>query len=63
MATSTFGDSLWAFVVVGGFVILGAALLYARLRNRTTPEQDRRRDEATRTLYKDLSEEDRSRTP
>ena len=29
-----FGDSIWAFVVVGGFVILAAALGYAKLKNK-----------------------------
>ena len=54
-----FGDSLWTFLVIGGFIILGAAIAYAALRNRTTPEQDRRTAEATRRMYKEQSAEDR----
>jgi hypothetical protein len=58
---SAFGDSLWAFVVVGGFIILGVALAIAKLKNRTTPEQDRRTEQATHDLYKEQSREDAAR--
>jgi hypothetical protein len=60
---TTFGDSLWAFVVVGGFLILAAAIAFAKLRNRTTPRQDARTEQATHDLYKETSAEDRARTP
>lgn len=52
------GDSLWAFIVVGGFIILGLAIAYAKLRNKTTPTQDRRTEQATRDLYKEQSRDD-----
>lgn len=52
------GDSMWAFVVIAGFVILGLALAYAKFRNKTTPAQDRQTEQATRDLYKDQSRDD-----
>lgn len=61
MEHSTFGDSLWAFVVIGGFIILGLAIAYAKLRNKVTPEQEARTEAATRELYKDQSREDAAR--
>lgn len=56
-------DSLWAIVVVLGFVILGGAMLYARTRNKVSPQQEARTEAATRELYKQQSAEDRTRTP
>lgn len=58
MQNSIFGDSLWAFMVVGGFIILGAAIAFAMFRNKVTSEQDRRTEQATRDLYKEQSRED-----
>ena len=46
-----FGDSLWTFLVIGGFVILGAAIAFATMRNRITPRQEQRTEDATRQLY------------
>ena len=63
MTNSTFGTSIWGIVVIGGFIVLGAAIIFARLRNRTTPEEDRRTAEATRAMYKEQSAEDDARTP
>ncbi len=57
------GDSLWAIVVVLGFAILAGALLVAKLKNKRTPEQERRTEQATRDLYREQSAEDRHRTP
>lgn len=57
------GDSLWAIVVVLGFVVLGAAIFFARARNKVTPEQHARTEAATRELYREQSVEDRTRTP
>lgn len=56
------GDSMWAFVVIGGFIILGLALAYAKFRNKTTPAQDARTEQATRDMYKEQSREDNART-
>ncbi|WBH15734.1 hypothetical protein [Sphingomonas radiodurans] len=61
MEQSSFGDSLWAFVVVGGFIILALGLAYAKLRNKTTPAQDARTEQATHDLYKEQSREDAKR--
>lgn len=58
-----FGDSLWAIVVVLGFVVLGGAMLFARTRNKVSPQQHARTEAATRENYKQQSAEDRSRTP
>lgn len=61
MEHSATGDSLWAFVVIGGFIILGLAIAYAKLRNKSTPEQEARTEQATRDLYKEQSREDAMR--
>lgn len=58
MEASTFGDGLWAFVVVGGFILLGLAMAYAKFRNRTTPEQDRRTAEGTRRMQEEQNRRD-----
>ncbi|MCC2980606.1 hypothetical protein [Sphingomonas sp. IC4-52] len=52
------GDSLWAFIVIGGFIILGLALAFAKLRNKTTPAQDAQTERATREMYKEQSRDD-----
>jgi hypothetical protein len=52
MRYSLFGDSLWGFVVIGGFVILAAAIAWAALRNRTSRRTERLTEDATRDLYK-----------
>ena len=51
VAHGIFGDSLWAFLVIGGFIILGAAIAFAALRNRVSSRQMERTEEATRKLY------------
>ena len=58
-----FGDGLWSFVVIAGPIILVVALLFAILRNRRTPREEARTEQATRELYKQQSAEDRPRTP
>jgi hypothetical protein len=57
------GDGLWSFVVIAGPIILVAALLFAILRNRRSRHEEARTEDATRTLYKEQSAEDRARTP
>ncbi|MDR6789105.1 hypothetical protein J2Y58_002474 [Sphingomonas sp. BE138] len=57
------GDGLWSFVVIAGPIVLVAALLFAMLRNRRSPREEQRTEEATRDLYKQQSAEDRKRTP
>ena len=63
MADGAFGSGVWSFVVVGGFIILGVAIAWAKLRNKTTPQQDRRTEEATRRMYDEQAEADRGNTP
>ncbi len=58
MADTGPGDVLWAIVVVGGFIILGLALAYAKLRNRTSPEQLRRTEDATRRMQEEQNRKD-----
>ena len=58
MQNSVFGDSLWAFLVVGGFLILGVAIAFAKMRNKVTPQQERRTEQATHDLYKEQSHDD-----
>lgn len=52
-------EYLWAFVVIGGPILLGLAILYGTIQYR---KRDRRMDstsqEATRKLRKDLHRED-----
>ena len=60
MTHSIFGSSLWAIVVVGGFVILGAAIAYAMLRNKRTARQERYTEAATDRLYDQQSPDDRT---
>jgi hypothetical protein len=52
-------EYLWAFVVIGGPILLGLAILYGTIQYR---KRDRRLDptsqEATRRLRKDLHKED-----
>ena len=55
------GDSLWAFVVIGGFIILGLAIAIAKFRNKTSAAQDARTEQATHDRYKEQSHEDAMR--
>ena len=50
-------------MVILGFVVLGGAILFAKLRNKQTPAEERRTEEATRRNYQEQSAEDRTRTP
>ena len=61
MEHQALGDSLWVFVVIGGFIILGLAIAFAKFRNKVTPEQERRAEEATHRLYEEQSREDAAR--
>ena len=53
MADGIFGDGLWAFVVIGGFLILAAAIAWAKFNNRTSRRQEARTEQATRELYEE----------
>ena len=54
---------LYTLVVIGGFIILGGAIAWAKLRNNTTPREDRHTERATRDLYREQNEADRGNTP
>ena len=44
----------WAFVVIGGIVILGLAMFYAEMRNRTRTAREKAITEvATHRLYEE----------
>lgn len=62
MADVTMGDGLWAFVVIGGFVILAAAIAWAKLKNKSGPRSEAYTEQKTRELYKDTSP-DRANRP
>jgi hypothetical protein len=51
-------DTIWMFVVVGGPILLGLAILYARTRNRVSPRQEAETERATQQLYKEESRKD-----
>lgn len=47
-----FGFLGWAFIVVGGMVILGLVMFYAEMRNKTrTPTEKAVTEVATHRLY------------
>ena len=47
-----FGFLGWAFVVIGGMVILGLVIFYGEMRNRTrTPEEKAVTEVGTHRLY------------
>lgn len=52
---------LWMFVVIGGPILLGIALLYAIFRNKTQPDQVSKAitERATGDLYERVNREDR----
>ena len=60
MADSSFGGGLWAIIVIGGFVVLAAAIAWAMKRNKVSPEQNRRTEEATRRMYDAQSADDQT---
>ena len=45
--------SMYGLVVIAGFIILGAAIAYAMIRNKRTPREEQRTEEATRRLYEE----------
>ena len=49
---------LYGLVVIAGFIILGAAIAYAMARNRRSPREEKRTEEATRALYDEQPERD-----
>jgi hypothetical protein len=61
MRDSAFGDGLWAFVVIGGFLILAAAIAWAKLSNRTSRRKAERTEAATRELYDEGTTEGKPR--
>ena len=53
--------SLWGLLTIVGPIVLIAAIAWAMLRNKTTPAQDRRTEEATAAQYDRASAEDKLR--
>jgi len=45
-------SSFWGLVVFVGAMILLAVLIWAKLNNRVSPQQERRTEQATHDLYK-----------
>ena len=45
--------SMYGLVVIAGFIILGAAIAFAMIRNRRSPREERHSEEATRRLYEE----------
>lgn len=63
MDVSSPSGVLWAIVtVVGGFLLLGGFMLFARIRNKQTetPEGVARTERATHDLYKEQDRMDRA---
>jgi hypothetical protein len=52
---------LWAFVIIGGPILLAAAMLWAITHNRLSKRQLRESEGATKRLYREQEEEDRRR--
>ncbi len=57
------GGPEWAFVVVGGPILLGAVILFALLRNRFQRNQppEEVSEKGTRELYEELDQRDADR--
>ena len=45
--------TLYSLVVIGGPILLIAAIAWAMLNNRRTPREERRTEDATRAMYQD----------
>ncbi len=52
--------SMYGLMVIAGFLILGAAIAYAMIRNRRTPREERHTEEATRRLYEEQNADDQT---
>lgn len=52
-------EGLWAFVIVGGPIILGVALLWAMTHNRMSRRQREQSDAAVRRVRHEAAEENR----
>ena len=54
-------DHFYAFMLIGGPILLGVVLLWAMTHNRLSRRQKQESEAATRRLYKEQGEEDRRR--
>ena len=52
-------EKLWAFVVIGGPIILGVVLLWASTHNRMSRKQKDASDAAVRPVRREAAEENR----
>lgn len=55
------GGGLWGVMTILGPIVLAAVILWAILHNRTSKQQERRTEEATRQMYDEQSAEDARR--
>lgn len=55
------GGGLWGVMTILGPIVLAAVILWAILHNRTSKQQERRTEEATRRMYDEQSAEDARR--
>lgn len=56
-------EYIWAFVVIGGPILLGLAILYGTIQYRNRNRRlDRVSDEGARKLREELADEDRRRS-
>lgn len=53
-------DGFWGFAIIGGPILLGLAIIWAALRNRTSRRMDRHTEQATHDLYQQQDREDQA---
>jgi hypothetical protein len=54
-------DYGWATVLIGGPIVLAAAMLFAKISNRNVPDRNSATEEGTRKLYRAANAEERAR--
>ena len=59
--TMDLGTLGWAFVVIGGPILLLAVLAWGKFRNRKTSQRDPVSERGSRDLYRELNERDEKR--
>ena len=55
-----FGSGIWGWLVILGPIVLGAAIIWAMMHNRQTPQQEERTEEATHELYEEQDAQDKA---
>ena len=51
-------DHIYAILLIGGPILLAAVLIWARVKNKATPHEEARSEQATRDLYRDQARQD-----